>query len=252
MTPPPDDEAGEGRGFLGDRVVMELRRMIAAGAIAPGERIVERDVAARLGTSRGPVRDAIRTLHHEGLVDLRPFAGACVTTIDRDEIDEIVALRRQVEYFSIAGATLRATAEEIAALRDLASQMQPAFAAGDVDGLLDLDLRFHLGICDASHHATLTVTMRTLYPRLSILLYPQMLESHTAESFAADHHSLVDAIEGGDIENSLQAIDQHIDSFYTDVELRVDGGRRRSRAPYLTKVRTARPVAVQRRRGTLD
>lgn len=250
MTQQPDDT--EARAFLGDRVVMELRRMIASGAIGQGERIVERTVAARLGTSRGPVRDAIRTLHHEGLVELQPYAGACVATIDRDEIDEIVALRRQVEYFAIAGATLRATDDEVAGLRALAGEMGPTFAVGDVDQLLDLDLRFHLGICHASHHATLAVTMRTLYPRLSILLYPQMLESHTADSFEQDHHALVDAIAGGDIEVSLHAIDEHIESFYTDVELRVDGGRQRRRPTYLTQVRPARPVAVQRRRGSLN
>jgi len=250
MAPSDDDQ--ETRGFLGDHAVVALRRMIASGALAPGERIIERDIANRLGTSRGPVRDAIRTLHHEGLVEVRPYAGACVATIDRDEIDEIVTLRRQVEYLSIAGATLRATEEEISALRDLSTAMGAAFARGDVDELLDLDLRFHLAICQASHHTTLAVTMRTLYPRLAILLYPQMLESHTPESFEQDHHALVDAIEGGDIEVSLQAIDNHIESFYTDVELRIDGGERRDPPTYLTQVRPARPVAVRRRRGTLD
>ena len=241
-----------GFGFLGDHATVELRRLIATGALTPGERIVERDVATRLGVSRGPIRDAIKTLQHEGLVEVRPFAGACVATIDRDEIDEIVALRRQVEYFSIAGAMLRATEIEIADLRELASKMGRAFAASRVDELLDLDLGFHLSICAASHHGTLDAAMRMLYPRLAILFYPQMLESHTAETFEQDHHSLVDAIESRDIDASLAAIDDHIDSFYTDVELRVDGGRRREGTSYLNKVQPARPVAVLRRRGTLD
>jgi DNA-binding GntR family transcriptional regulator len=245
-------DGNELRGFLGDHVVLELRRMIASGALAPGERIIEREVAARLGTSRGPVRDAIRTLHHEGLVEVRPFAGACVATVDRDEIDEIVALRRQVEYLAMAGATLRASDEEIAELRELAQQMEPAFAAGDVDRLLDLDLRFHLGVCHASHHTTLTVTLRTLFPRLITLLYPQMLKSHDAVSFAQSHVELVEAIEGDDINVSVDTIDAHIDQFYTDVELRVDGGRRRRRSAYLAQAEPARPVAVRRRRGTLD
>jgi DNA-binding GntR family transcriptional regulator len=250
VTPEPDGSSA--RGILGDRVLLELRRLIALREIAPGERIIERDVAVRLGTSRGPVRDAIRTLQHEGLVEVRPFAGAMVVEVDRDEIDEIVAMRRQVEYFAMAGATLRASDEEIAGLRDLASAMGPAFAAEDVDHLLELDLRFHLGICEASHHSTLGVTMRTLYPRLAILLYPQMLHAHTAESFERSHMELVEAIAGGNIEKSLAAIDEHIDDFYTSVELRVDAGRRRQSPKYLKQVRPARPVAVSRRIGTLD
>ena len=249
---PTDDDNGNGLpGFLGDRVVVELRRLIATGAIGPGERIVEREVAARLGTSRGPVRDAIRTLQHEGLVEVRPFSGACVATIDRDEIDEIVALRRQVEYFAIAGATLRASEEEASALRELAVSMGPVYEAGDVDLLLDLDLRFHLGICACSHHTTLAVTMRTLFPRLAILFYPQMLTANTPESIVASHEQLVDAIEGGDIDASLAAIDDHIDSFYTDIALHVDGGRRRRGPTYVRQVRPARPVAVRRHLGTL-
>ncbi len=247
-----DKNGGGGlSGFLGDRVVVELRRLITTGALAPGERVVERDVAVRLGTSRGPVREAIRTLQHEGLVELRPFAGACVATIDRDEIDEIVALRRQVEYFSIAGATLRATEQETAALREQAIAMGPVFDAEDVDRLLELDLQFHLGICACSHHATLAVAMRTLYPRLAILFHPQMLVANTPASFVASHEQLVDAIEGGDIDASLAAIDEHIDSFYADVELRIDGGRRRTAPTYVSRVRPARPVAVRRHRGTL-
>lgn len=249
MTQSGDNEA---YGFLGDNATVEVRRLIATGDLAPGERIVERDIATRLGVSRGPIRDAIKTLQHEGLVEVRPFAGACVATIDRDEIDEIVALRRQVEYFSIAGATLRATEDEIANLRAIANKMGTVFAAGHAEELLDLDLGFHLCICDASHHGTLSTAMRMLYPRLAVLFYPQMLESHTAETFEQAHHDLVDAIENGDIDASLAAIDDHIDSFYTDIELRVDDGRRRRRAVYLTKVKPARPVAVRRRRGTLD
>jgi DNA-binding GntR family transcriptional regulator len=247
-----DPETPAERTFLGDRVVRALRGMIATGELAPGERIVERDVAEQLGTSRGPVREAIRTLEHEGLVEARPYASACVARIDRDEIDEIFALRRQVEYFAIAGATLRAEPHELDALRAMAEQMREAFAAGDAQRLLDVDLAFHLAICEASHHATLSVTMRTLYPRLAILFFPQMFrsqENFTADSFAQQHLDLVDAIESGDVERSLAAMDAHLDSFYVDVQLRINGGTPRRQPAYLRRHRPDRPVAVRRRLG---
>ena len=240
------------RAFLGDQIVSDLRLLIASGELKAGERIVERDVASRLGTSRGPVRDAIRTLEHEGLVDVRPFAGACVAQLDRDEIDEIIALRRQVEYFAIAGATLRAEPEEITALRELATEMAAAFAAGDTARLLQLDLAFHIGICEASHHSTLAVTMRTLYPRLAILFFPQMFRSKeetNPELFAATHLKLVDAIETGDVESAVDAMDAHLDSFYSDIELRLNGGAPRRRPAYLEGQEPHRPVAVWRRFG---
>jgi DNA-binding GntR family transcriptional regulator len=239
--------------IVGDRVVVELRLMIASGELKPGERIVERDVADKLGTSRGPVREAIRTLQHEGLVEVRPYAGACVAQIDMDEIDEIVALRRQVEYFAIAGATLRAGKQEIEKLRALAREMGKAYAAGDTRWLLQTDLAFHLGICEASHHPTLVVTMRTLYPRLAILFFPQMFHSsteYTAESFTESHLELVDAIESGDVGRAVDAVEAHLDSFYQDIELRIDSGRKGRRRPgYLNDHRPDRPVAVWRRFG---
>lgn len=240
------------RTFLGDHIVIALRLMIASGELKAGERIVERDVAERLGTSRGPVRDAIRTLEHEGLVDLRPFAGACVAQLDRDEIDEIIALRRQVEYFAIAGATLRGEPEQIETLRELAREMATAYAAGDAARLLELDLAFHIGICEASHHSTLAVTMRTLYPRLAILFYPQMFRSKDETSpdlFAGTHLELVDAIESGDVERAIDAMDTHLDSFYADIELRINGGAPRRRPSYLARHKPHRPVAVWRRFG---
>jgi DNA-binding GntR family transcriptional regulator len=227
--------------------------MIASGELKPGERIVERDVAEQLGTSRGPVRDAIRTLQHEGLVEVRPYAGACVARLDFDEIDEIFALRRQVEYFAIAGATLRAEPEKIDQLRALAREMAVAFAERDTTRLMSTDLAFHLGICQASHHPTLVVTMRTLYPRLAILLFPQMFRSHrdyTPESFAQTHLDLVEAIESGDVERAVAAMEVHLDSFYMDIELRINGGRPRRKPPYLRKHQPDRPIAVWRRLGS--
>ncbi len=238
--------------ILGDRVVASLRLLIASGELNPGERIVERDVAERLGTSRGPVRDAIRTLEHEGLVEVRPYAGACVADLAIDEIDEICALRRQVEYFAIAGATLRAGADEIEALRGLAADMGRAYAEGDTERLLNTDLEFHVAICQASKHSTLVVTMRTLYPRLAMLFFPQMFHSHeayTADSFEQSHLDLVDAIASGDVEQALAAMDRHLDSFYMDIELRINGGAPRSRPAYLKRHKPDRPVAVWRRLG---
>ncbi len=247
MTGPPSELP-----FLGDRVVVELRQLIVSGDLKPGERIVERDVADKLGTSRGPVREAIRTLQHEGLVEVRPYAGACVAQLDVDEIDEIVALRRQVEYFAIAGATLRAEPHEIEVLRSLAHEMGTAYAVGDTRRLLQADLAFHLGICEASHHATLVVTMRTLYPRLAILFFPQLFHTateFTAESFAQSHLDLVDAIESGDVARSVDAVEEHLDSFSMDIELRIHGGSSRRRADYIEDHQPDRPVAVWRRFG---
>jgi DNA-binding GntR family transcriptional regulator len=224
--------------------------LIASGAFRPGDRIVERDIAERLGTSRAPVRDAIRALELEGLVVFRTYAGACVSDIDRDEINEIVALRRQVEYFSVSGAALRASPEQIARLKEIANSMSAAFLAKDSEKLLKLDFDFHLIVCVASGHATLQVIMRSLLPKLMILFYPQMLLSHNARSFTKAHTIIIEAIERHDVAAAVQSIDEHIEQFYTDLVVRLErvSPKKKGRSPLTSAL--VRPTAVAVPRGS--
>jgi DNA-binding GntR family transcriptional regulator len=236
-------------GTLRDSVVDELRMLIASGVFKPGDRIVERDIAERLGTSRAPVRDAIRALELEGLVVFRTYAGACVSEIDRDEMDEIVALRRQVEYFSVSGAALRASPEQISRLKEIANAMSAAFLAKDSEKLLKLDFDFHLTICAASGHATLQVIMRSLLPKLMILFYPQMLVSHNPRSFTRAHTTIIDAIEKRDVAAAVQSIDEHIEQFYTDLVVRLERvPRKKVNSPSTSAL--VRPIAVAVPRGS--
>ena len=87
--------------------------------------------------------------------------------------------------------------------------------------LIDLDLTFHLGICEASGHSTLVSVMRTLLPRLMILWYPQVFRGHTPESFEESHLKMVRAIENRDVAAAVRATDQHIENFTFDLELRL-------------------------------
>ena len=164
-----------------DRVAEYLRLQILGGQLAAGERVKERDLARVLGVSRGPTREALRLLEREGLLEIRPYSGARVVRFDKTEMTEIVTLRRQVEYFAIGNAALISDPKLVAELKDLAAQMREAHRARDAMKLIDLDLKFHLRICEASGHATLIAVMRTLLPRLSILWYPQVFKGHTPE-----------------------------------------------------------------------
>jgi DNA-binding GntR family transcriptional regulator len=222
--------------------------MIVAGELLPGQRVIERDMAERLGTSRGPVRDAIRTLTHEGLVDVRPYAGACVSVISRDEVDEIVAIRRQVEYFGVAGAVLHASSEDIATLRTLAARLEMACRQGDIYELVNADLQFHLAICSASKHPTLVVVLRTLLPRLMCLFYPTGMTGRDVDSYMSTHTAILDSIEQRNLEASLSAIDQHMDDFYTELDVRIVHTTR-SVTETLSHYPIGRPIRVERRLG---
>src|SRR5438477_9869355 len=85
------------RGEAVARAVEELRNAIRTGELAPGSRIAQVDLARRLGTSRLPVREALRQLHHEGLVAFVPNAGARVVEFKASELEEIYQLREVIE-----------------------------------------------------------------------------------------------------------------------------------------------------------
>jgi DNA-binding GntR family transcriptional regulator len=204
-----------------DRVAEYLRLQILGGQLAAGERVKERDLAQVLGVSRGPTREALRLLEREGLLEIRPYAGARVVRFDKTEMAEIVTLRRQVEYFSIGNAALISDPKLVADLKHLAAQMREAHGAREAMRLIDLDLKFHLRICEASGHSTLIAVMRTLLPRLSILWYPQVFKGHTPETFEESHLKMVRAIENRDLAEAIRATDQHIENFTFDLDLRL-------------------------------
>jgi DNA-binding GntR family transcriptional regulator len=205
---------------IANRVADHLRLQIVAGQLSPGDRVKERELATALGVKRGPVREALRLLEREGLLTIKPYSGARVVLIDKAEIAEIVALRRQVEYFSVGNASLARDTKLVAELRNIASEMRLAHERQDRMRLLNLDVMFHLRICEASGHATLILVMQTLLPRLMLLWYPNAFKAHTPESFEESHLKLVRAIENRDMTEALEAVDHHIKNFTVDLEIR--------------------------------
>jgi DNA-binding GntR family transcriptional regulator len=205
---------------LSKQVVDHVRSQIVSGHLSAGARVKEREIAEELQVSRGPVREALRLLEREGLLEVRPYSGARVIRIERTEIDEIVTLRRQVEYFAITNAALASTPQIVGELAAIAADMKLAHELRDVTRLVDLDSAFHQTICEASGHRALTAVLQTLLPRLMILWYPQAYRSHTPESFMASHVQLVKLIEERDVAGCASAIDEHIlRNFSVDVRL---------------------------------
>jgi DNA-binding GntR family transcriptional regulator len=213
------DEGGAAPATVAQGVADSVRRRVITGEAPAGTRITERGLSEEFGVSRGAVREAIRILRQEGFVDLRPNAGARVIQFDRAEIDEIASLRRQVEYFAVPNAAVSRDPADVAALRRLTDEMHDAHAAGDGMRLIETDLRFHKRICVASRHPTLDAVMGTLLPRLMVLWYPNALRGHSAESFAASHARIVDAIEARDVAAGIEAIDAHMRNFSLDLDV---------------------------------
>jgi DNA-binding GntR family transcriptional regulator len=119
-----------------------IREAILDGRLRPGERIRQEDIARRLGTSRIPVREALRQLETEGLVSLVPHSGARVAVMDFDRFSELYRLREAVEPMAIGESASRLTDQELDHLRELVLIVEQT--SDDPLRWLEADRRFHL------------------------------------------------------------------------------------------------------------
>lgn len=134
------DDAGYER--LADVVGRNIREAIVTGQLKPGDRIRQEEIAQRLGTSRIPVREALRQLETEGLVSLVPHSGARVAVMDYEGFNELYRLREVVEPMAIAESAAQLTDAQLEHLRELAAVVEQT--GGDPIGWLQADRQFHL------------------------------------------------------------------------------------------------------------
>ena len=138
------------RRVLRHEVLLGLRNGILSGQIAPGTRLLEVPVAAELGVSRGPVREALRQLEQEGLVEFYPHRGAVVVGIAEVEVETIYGIRALLEGRAFARACRVATDPDLDALGETVERMIRASESGDVVAVTEHDLAFHGRVIEIS------------------------------------------------------------------------------------------------------
>lgn len=196
-----------------DKAYHALREGIIAGRFPPSRRITEQEVAAAAGVSRTPVREALRRLHAEGIVDFRPNQGAMVTAWSAEETEEIFELRAILESHGARRAAERASAAQLARLRELA-ELQQQESSERRDGYLaricELNSRFHRGLQEAAGSPRLSQALASI---LEAPLVLQTFQSYSAEDLiqsAAHHLEIVRAIQHRDGEWAASVMRSHI------------------------------------------
>ncbi|MGB2711950.1 MAG: GntR family transcriptional regulator [Conexibacter sp.] len=197
---------------IADRVADELRDAIDAGRLAPGTRLVERQLAAELGVSHIPIREALARLADEGLVERRPRRGSRVRTLTAADFEEISGLRVVLEQFVVVRVQERLTKRTEAELRKLVESMIHAADRGDGLRLFELDRRFHERLWSLADHQLLGGLVAQLRGRINGFLRAAnaALEPDALQTHARSHGVLVDAIAGGDPETAKAAMSEHI------------------------------------------
>lgn len=131
-------------GDAGARIAGHLRDEILHGALAPGTRIRQEDIAEKFGASRVPVREALSLLVNEGLVTVIANSGAWVSRLTLAECEEVYRMRERLEPLLLRYSAPQLSDEDFKMLDDLAAGIGEASAAGDTDTFLQLDREFHL------------------------------------------------------------------------------------------------------------
>ena len=215
-------------------VVEELKHLIYTGMLQPGERLNEAALALRMGTSRGPIREAIRMLTGQGLVQAVVNRGVFVRQISVREMLEIYDLRALVFGFAADRATEHINDQDKGTFELLLAAMDTACEAGDADGYYDLNLEFHALVLRLSNnqraHEAYDDYVKELHPfRRRYFNSPGNMRRSNIE-----HRSIYDAITKGNRAKAKQVAERHVLS---------------GRARLLASIDDASPLASQNMPG---
>jgi DNA-binding GntR family transcriptional regulator len=215
---------------LVDETVARLEQSILAGGLKPGEKLSEQTLSSRFGVSRGPLREAIRTLEGRRLVERTPFAGVRVVQLSVDDIEQLLFTREALEGMACRQAAENMTLHETRRLRTCLAELEKGFreeGLGGVfrDGTADNDL--HVQIAKGSRNRWLSdIICRDLYPLLRICRFQTTAVTakvkERAKAVHSEHEAIICAIEQRDPESAERSMRAHLAASRTSlmVELR--------------------------------
>jgi DNA-binding GntR family transcriptional regulator len=189
-----------------------LHSAIVAGELSPGERLIEEELAERLGLSRGAVREAILRLGHEGLVIRERNRGARVRRFTVDEAIEILEARAALESLAAAYAAARRTDEEARELESRVDEMERLQAAGDLLAMSERNAAMHRRILEISGHAVALDICARLHSQVVRFQFRTVLAPGRSTKSLAEHRRIVTAIAAADRAAAEQAMHEHLRS----------------------------------------
>ncbi|WP_345146738.1 GntR family transcriptional regulator [Nonomuraea rubra] len=198
------------RELLSDRVYALLRGWIVSGELVAGQRLVEAEIARRVGTSQAPAREAIKRLAHEGLVISYPNRGSYVAEISDEQAREVRDIRVLLEEYAARGAAVRIQPDTLRQLSADVLAMRKAARDGDIGAFRDADLAFHRRVCAACGNSFLLRLWRTIESNLwSLHVVGNPLYSGDWSVMAGHHDDLVAALASGDPEEAARLFAAH-------------------------------------------
>jgi DNA-binding GntR family transcriptional regulator len=209
---------------LRDQIVGAIRDAIIKGKFKAGEKIPEQELAEQLGVSRTPIREAIRILEQQGLLETRPKNGTYVASLNWDEVQDSLYVRMALEESAVRQAIQRLMPEEWNKLCEefqrLYDGMGEAIARDDPVATTELDIEWHTLLIDAARNRYLSRIWRATGLPFLVWSPERELYPFTAEKWAVfqrRHRELLDALRGRDPDQCAEAVRNHISGKLSDL-----------------------------------
>lgn len=197
---------------LRDVVFNTLRQAILRGELKPGERLMEIQLANKLGVSRTPIREAIRKLELEGLVLMIPRKGAEVAEITEKSLRDVLEVRRALEELAVELACEKITDEQIQDLKDAAEDFKASLKERDITRIAEADVKFHDVIYIATDNQKLIQLLNNLREQMYRYRVEYLKRSDFHQQLIDEHEEIIETIESGQKDRAVQVVCQHVDN----------------------------------------
>ena len=197
---------------LRDVVFNTLRQAILRGELKPGERLMEIQLANKLGVSRTPIREALRKLELEGLVNMVPRKGAEVADITEKSLLDVLEVRKALEELSVQLACEKITEEEIEELKRVAERFKDTLDDQDVTKIAEADVAFHDVIYTATDNQKLILLLNNLREQMYRYRVEYLKKEEAYPQLIAEHEELIDNISKRNKEEATRIMCEHIDN----------------------------------------
>lgn len=195
---------------MSERLRESIEEDIATGRLLPGTRLDEVELATRFGVSRTPIREALRLLLGEGLVEAGPLRGAVVAQVTPQRLIEMFEVMAELEAMCVRLAARRLSDAELAEVEAAHEACRGSAMARDADAYFYANERFHYAIYAASHNTYLFEQAAALQRKLRPYRRLQLRVRNRPQRSFEEHQVILDALRAGDADSAVQAIRAHV------------------------------------------
>lgn len=195
---------------LRDVVFNTLREAILKGDLKPGERLMELQLASKLGVSRTPIREAIRMLEQEGLAVTVPRRGAEVAKMTLKDMEDVLEIRDTLDELAARVACSRISEEQLEQLKQIKKQFEDSLKTGDVTKIAQADVNFHDVIYEATGNPKLVNLLNNLREQIYRYRVEYLKDTSSYPTLIKEHEAILEALWSRDEEKVIRAMHEHV------------------------------------------